>query len=166
METLPYACYILSDESSIPFYSTSNGYNYLKCNVVTFYRGTPTFMSYSLQNMSLDRLYSVNDLGVLLDPKLKFDSHITFTLNKAMSVLGFIKRWSKEFDDLYTTKLLFTSLVRPNSEYCFSVWSPQYQVHIDRKESVQKQFLLFAIRGLNLDQNVRLPYSSRLLLIK
>jgi len=28
-ETLPSACYILSDESSIPFYSTSNGYK--KC---------------------------------------------------------------------------------------------------------------------------------------
>jgi len=27
-ETLPSACYILSDESSIPFYSTSNGYKY------------------------------------------------------------------------------------------------------------------------------------------
>jgi len=26
-ETLPSACYILFDESSIPFYSTSNGYN-------------------------------------------------------------------------------------------------------------------------------------------
>jgi len=26
-ETLPSACYILSDESSIPFYSTSNGYD-------------------------------------------------------------------------------------------------------------------------------------------
>jgi len=26
-ETLPSACYILSDESNIPFYSTSNGYN-------------------------------------------------------------------------------------------------------------------------------------------
>jgi len=26
-ETLPSACYMLSDESSIPFYSTSNGYN-------------------------------------------------------------------------------------------------------------------------------------------
>jgi len=25
-ETIPSACYILSDESSIPFYSTSNGY--------------------------------------------------------------------------------------------------------------------------------------------
>jgi len=30
------------------------------------------------------------------------------TVNKAMSVLGFIKRWSKEFDDPYTTKLLIT----------------------------------------------------------
>jgi len=142
--------------------------NYLKCNFMTFYRGTPTFMSYSLQNMSLDRIYSVIDLGVLLDPKLKFDSHITSTVNKAMSVLGFLKRWSKEFDDPYTTKLLFTSLVRPNLEYCSSVWilRTQYQVHIDRIESVQKQFLLFALRGLNWDQNVRLPsYSSRLLLI-
>jgi len=27
-ETLPSACFILSDESSIPFYSTSNGYKY------------------------------------------------------------------------------------------------------------------------------------------
>jgi len=81
---------------------------------MNFYRGTRTFMSYSLQNMSPDRMYSVNDLGVLLDPKVKFDSHITSTVIKAMSVLGFIKRWSKEFDDPYTTKLLFTSLVRPN----------------------------------------------------
>jgi len=48
------------------------------------------FMSYSLQNMSLDRIYSLNDLGVLLDLKLKFDSHITSTVNKAMSALGFI----------------------------------------------------------------------------
>jgi len=84
---------------------------------MTSYRGTPTFRSYSLQNMSLDRIYSVNDLGVLLDPKLKFESHITSTVNKAMIVLMFIKRLSKEFDDPYTTTLLFTSLVRPNLEY-------------------------------------------------
>jgi len=63
------------------------------------------------------------------------------TVNKAMSVLGFIKRWSKEFDDPYTTKLLFTSLVPPIVEYYSSVWSPQYQVHIDRIESVQKKCL-------------------------
>jgi len=74
-----------------------------------------------------------------------------------MSFIGFIKRRYKEFNDPHTTNLLFTSLVRPKLEYCSSVWSPQYQVHIDRIESVQKQFLLFALRGLNWDQNVRFP---------
>jgi len=65
--------------------------NYLKWNVMTFYKGTPTVMSYSLQNLSLDRIYSVKESGVVLDPKLKFDSHTNLT---HISVLGFIKRWS------------------------------------------------------------------------
>jgi len=39
-------------------------------------------------------------------------------------------------------------------------------VHIDRIESVQKKCLLFALRSLNWDQNVRLAsYQSRLLLL-
>jgi len=39
-------------------------------------------------------------------------------------------------------------------------------VHIDRIESVQKKYLLFALRSLNWDQKVRLPsYQSRLLLL-
>jgi len=108
--------------------------SYLKCNV----------MGYPLQNMSLGRIYSCNDLRVLLDPKLKFDSHITSTVNTAMSVLGFIKRWSEEFNDPYTTKLLFTALVR----FSLDNWNPQYQVQIGRLESVQKQFHLFALGGL------------------
>jgi len=29
-KTLPFACYISYDESSIPFYSTSNGYKYIR----------------------------------------------------------------------------------------------------------------------------------------
>jgi len=43
--------------------------NCIKCNAMTFYRGNPTFVSYSLQNTPLDRIYSVNNLGVLLEPK-------------------------------------------------------------------------------------------------
>jgi len=76
---------------------------------MTICGGTPTFITYSLQNTPLDRKYSVNDLGVLIP-----------NVNKGMSVLGFIKRWSKEFDP-YTTNFLFTSLVRPILEYCTSV---------------------------------------------
>jgi len=35
-ETLPSACYILSDKSSIPFYSTSNGYKNFKELILVF----------------------------------------------------------------------------------------------------------------------------------
>jgi len=65
----------------------------------------------------------------------------------------------------YPTKLFFTSLVRPNIEYCSSVWSPLYQVHIVHIESVQKQFLIFDLRGLNWNQNVWLPSFSIWLLL-
>jgi len=84
-----------------------------------------------------------------MDPKLKFSNHITTMVNKARGVLAFIKRWSKKFDDPYVTKTLFISLVRPILEYCAPVRSPQNGVHIDRIESVQKNFYIFALRGLN-----------------
>jgi len=74
-ETLPSACYILSDESSIPFYSTSNGYKNLtnvfdlcrkhnlklhpeKC---TFFRHEVTFLG-----------HKCTDKGILPDNK-KYD---------------------------------------------------------------------------------------------
>jgi len=50
-----------------------------------------------------------------------------------------IVRWSGEFDDTYTTKLLFSSRVLPNIEYNSSVWSAQHQGHIASIESVHKQ---------------------------
>jgi len=36
-ETHPFACYILSNESSIPFYSTSNGYKNTLMKRIPFY---------------------------------------------------------------------------------------------------------------------------------
>jgi len=69
----------------------------------------PILTTYTLSGCSLDRITRVDDLGVLLDPKLKFSDHISSIVNKARGVLGFIKRSSKEFDDPYLTKTLFIS---------------------------------------------------------
>lgn len=133
---------------------------------MTFSRVTPLFATYMLNDCPLERITLVDDLGVRLDPKLSFSEHISCMVNKARGMLGFIKRWAKEFDSPYVTKTLFTSLVRPILEYGSCVWSPQFGVHSHRIESVQKNFLLFALRGLSWDANLRLPsYSSRLLLI-
>lgn len=141
--------------------------NVKKCKYMIFTRSLPINGQYVMNNVALDLVDSFNDLGVLLDRKLDFISHISLTVNKATGVLGFIKRWAKEFSDPYTTKQLFTSLVRPILEYGSAVWDPQYHVHSNKVESVQKKFLLFCLRGLGWDPNIRLPsYEHRLALIK
>jgi len=42
-ETLPSACYILSEESIIPFYSTSNGYKYRVINMMRKYTSNSSY---------------------------------------------------------------------------------------------------------------------------
>lgn len=49
-------------------------------------------------------------------------------VNEAIGVLGYIKKWSKEFDD----------------RFC-----PKYFVHKDCIEFLQKKFVILALRGLN-----------------
>lgn len=107
---------------------------------MTFHRVKPFLASYLLNSSPLERLSTVNDLGVLFDPKLSFNVHISSIVNKATSTLGFVKRWAKEFNDPYLTKTLYTSLVRPILEYCSCVWSPAHKNHIMSIESVQKNF--------------------------
>ena len=91
------------------------------------------------------------ELGVLVDVKLSFTDHISMAISKARAVFGFVKRWAREFIDPYITKLLYISLVRPILEYASIIWNPYYRCHSDSIESVQKQFLLFCLRGLGCD---------------
>ena len=121
---------------------------------------------YYIYDCELDNVTSFNDLGVLFDCKLRFDLHIDSCIGRANSLLGFIKRWSKEFDDPYLTKRLFTSLVRSVLEYAVVVQCTNYNCDIARIESVQKQFLIFALRGLGWNNLLELPpYENRLMLI-
>lgn len=140
--------------------------NHKKCNSMCFFRRSHFNVNYVLDDHTLNKIEAVSDLGVLLDAKLNFIQHISLTVNKARSVLGFIKRWAKEFTDPYITKQLYTSLVRPILEYGSIIWDPTYKVHINSIESVQKQFLLFCLRGLHWNILDLPPYNSRLALIK
>jgi hypothetical protein len=64
----------------------------------------------------LDRVSSINDLGVKMDEKMTFSVQVDVMVAKAFAMLGFIRRLSSEFRDLYTLKSLYTSLVRPKLE--------------------------------------------------
>jgi len=122
---------------------------------MSFYRKNLFLTRYFIGSSDLGRINSVTDLAVLYNHNLYFTDHIGIIVSKA-----------KEFEDPYTTKHLYIFLVRPILQHCSWVWSPQYAKYHDLIESVQKQFILFALRGLNWETHRNLPsYANRLRLL-
>lgn len=138
-----------------------------KCKIINFSRKLSVLsFDYSFNGVNLLNVNDVSILGVLFDKKLEFTQHINMTCNKANSILGWIKRESRQFSDPYVIKQLFTTFVRPIIEYACQVWTPYYSCHKIRIEQIQKRFLKFALRGLGWQNPLNLPsYSSRLKLI-
>ena len=143
--------------------------NVKKCKYMCFIRSSPTNGCYTMNGAVLELVNSFNHLGIIFDRNLDFRIHITSSVRKATYILGIIKRWAKEFYDPYVTKQLFTALVWPILEYGSIIWDSQNDVHSDKIESIQKQFLLFCLRHLQnrCDPNIRLPsYEKHLAFIK
>lgn len=140
--------------------------NISKCKHMSFFRQRSLSTTYSFGGHKLISVDTFLDLGILLDQRLNFRQHISLTVNKAYGALGFMKRWSKEFSDPLVTKRLYTSLVRCILEYGSIIWNPVYNIHINLIESVQKQFLLFCLRGHGWNPHTLPSYESRLEMIK
>ena len=88
--------------------------NVSKCNVISFTRRkNPLLNSYVIDANVIPRVEVVKDLGVYLDVSLHFKQHVNVTTSKANSVLGLIRRFGREFNDVYVTKSLFCYLVLP-----------------------------------------------------
>lgn len=141
--------------------------NLNKCFQMTFSRSRShirSSRSYAISNVVLKSVSEILDLGVVLDPELRFESHINYVVSKAYSVWAFVKRNCKGFTDPYTVKLLYTSFVRSKLEYCSFVWSPFYAVHTNRIEKLQKTFLRYALRDIFINQSVPSYYVRCLLL--
>ena len=140
--------------------------NVKKCNNITFTRKrTISNQTISLGNQVVSKCNTIRDLGVILDSKLTFVDHYNCIIHKASNMLSFIKRFSYNFHDPYTLKTLYISYVRSILEYCSLVWSPYQTIHEQRIESVQKQFLLYALRKLNWSTNPLPSYEARCKLI-
>ena len=138
--------------------------NSFKCQVISFNRSrTKVNYVYHLGENSLQRVTTVKDLGVMFDEKLTFRRHIDRVISKCRSTLGLVKRFTKEFGDINVGRTLYCSLVRPIIEYAAPVWTPYQNTHIARIESIQKQFVLFALGRQRIPGSYALlPYKHRL----
>lgn len=141
--------------------------NVKKCCFMTFSRKLENAnSSYIINKTLLSQVQSFVDLGVIFDPKLAFNQHIDGVISRANFRLSLIRRWSCDFNDIFITKTLYQSLVRSILEFACIVWEPYLATYTTKLESVQKQFLLFALRSLPWGNPRVLPkYEHRLLLI-
>jgi hypothetical protein len=103
-------------------------------------RQSRLYLPDSSDNQSMTYLDSVQeekDLGIIIDCRLKFDSHINSIVNRSNRMMGIIRR---TFDRLepQVFRPLFTTLVRPILEYGQAIWSPFQRGHIRKIESVQR----------------------------
>ena len=108
--------------------------SYSKCNILEI--GNHIHHSaYSISNQTLTHATFVKDLGVWIDPKLKFDHHIFDFVNRARQRASLIFRCflSRDTSNL---KRAFTTYVRPLVEYASPVWSPSHIYLINAIESV------------------------------
>lgn len=128
--------------------------NFLDINVSKCYqvcytkRKNPISYSYSINDLSLRMLDEITDLGVVFDSNFTFVNHINAILPKSYAMFAFLRRNSKEFSDVYTLKLLYTSLVRSKLEYACIIWYPYCSTHISRVERVQHKFIKYALHSI------------------
>ena len=93
---------------------------------------------YQMDGQSLKLSDREKDIGVYIDSKLNFESHINTSVNKANRNLA-IARKTFEYMDEEIFKNIFKGLVRPHLEYAAPVWSPHKIKHIDIIENVQRR---------------------------
>ena len=91
----------------------------------------------------------------MMDPSLKFASHIDTITHKAAAVSWMI-RASFSSRDQDVLKLAFCTYVRPILEYCSPVWNPHHKYLIDRVEKIQKRFTK------SIPSVAKYPYMERL----
>ena len=99
------------------------------------------WLYYILNDTTLDCRNEIRDLGVELDTKLQYAFHIEKIVAKAFKMLGFVLRAGKHFKNRETLITLYFTYVSSNLECASQVWSPLYNIHIERIESVQRRFV-------------------------
>ena len=101
-----------------------------------------------MDGVMLERRDQVRDLGVILDSKLNFASHVDATVLKAKRMLGLLMRSMRVPACPRGAKLnhiamlsVFNAHVRSIIEYGSVVWSGAAVTHLKRLERIQHTFL-------------------------
>ena len=111
--------------------------------------------TYTMNGSVLESTTVEKDLGVHVDNKLNFDSHVTESVKKANRMVGMLSRFLV-IKDKEVMIPLYKSLVRPILEYGNTIWYPSLRKNANAVEKVQRRFTK-RVKGMNdFDYNTRL----------
>ena len=117
-------------------------FNVEKCKVMHLGKNNPRF-EYEMTDKDgntkvLKSVEMEKDLGVNVQENLKFDKHISLTVNRANRLVGLIKRAFSYLDE-ETLLVLYKTLIRPILDYGNTIWFPTLKKDIRAIESVQRR---------------------------
>ena len=135
-------------------------FNTSKCKVLHIGKNNPNYDYYMKSENGINKLeatFAEKDLGVIIDPNLSFDAHITATVKKANRLAGLLMRnIAYKHKDIIIP--LYKALIRSILEYGNPVWNPYLRKHVNLIEGVQRRITRCVIgtRGMTYEQ--RLEY--------
>ena len=110
-----------------------------KCSVLRITRSkSPKIFNYTLHNHTLESESSTKYLGVTIDNKLNWNSHIDNVTKKANASLAFLRR-NLQISQRHIKANAYTTLVRPQLEYACPVWDPYTKDKQKQVEMVQRR---------------------------
>ena len=81
--------------------------NLSKCKTMSYYRTrNPILFNYQINNIYLERVTLIKDLGILYDQKLSFTDYISYFTYMSSSLLAFVCRTCTDFNDVHLLKIL------------------------------------------------------------
>ncbi|GFW52903.1 reverse transcriptase domain-containing protein [Trichonephila clavipes] len=108
-----------------------------------------------IQNTQIKKVDLPTDLGVTLDPDLRFSKHIEQTANKAFVKLNILRKLSGTSwrSRPQTLKSTFCTVIRPVLEYATPIWTPA-SISVKRKlNSVQHRAAKIIIGAVSSTNN-------------
>ena len=98
-------------------------------------------------------------IGIYVQDNLKFDQHISITVNRANRLVGLIKRAFSYLDE-ETLLVLHKTLIRPILDYGNLIWFPTLKKDIRAIENVQRRITKILPELSNLSYEERLQRLS------
>jgi hypothetical protein len=129
-------------------------FNADKCEVLRITRKkSPIIYPYKLHNVELKTTSAAKYLGVTISKDLNWSQHIENISAKASSSLRFIQRNIKT-NNRKVKEVAFNTYVRPQLEYCSSVWHPWQKNLTYKIERVQRSAARYVLNNFDYQSSV------------